>query len=120
MASRRHANWLLLPAAFGAVAAILGGCTYGESTIAQPGLEDICMNAFEDTFGIPNLGNLGGDGNTVSVNINSGNVINAPQIGPNNVSVTSITGNESVGNGNGNVSTCCVNGRCCVKSGDGP
>jgi hypothetical protein len=77
------------------------------------------MNAFDNPFGVPNLGNLAGDGNNVSVNINSGNVINPIQVGPNNVSVTSIAGNQSVGNGNG-VNTCCVNGRCCVQTDGGP
>lgn len=99
-------------------AAALSGVTAAEST-AQPNLESPCTAVIGNLFsGLPDLANLFGSGS--NVNINSGNNISI-QTGPNDVTPAQ---SSSVGNNDGqnsnNVSTCCVNGRCCVSTDGGP
>ena len=115
-------RWLL-PAALIAVAATLGGCTPGGPALAQPNLpEDLCADAINNVFGgIPGLGlpgGPGGNGSGSNISINSGNNVSI-QTGPNNISINSTSTGDST-NGENNVVTCCVNGRCCVSSGIGP
>ena len=124
MASRRHALWLL-PASLGVAGLAIFGATYDESTVAQPA-DDSCMNAPASLpdlskFGIPDIASLLGPGvSGPGLNINSGNNISI-QSGPNNVNPgqSSSVGNNTSQNAN-NVSTCCVNGRCCVSTDGGP
>lgn len=109
-----------------ALAATVVGCTPGASTIAQPDPMDFCAQALHEALaGMPWLHIFGGlhlgalppmDGGSVS--INSGNNVSI-QTGPNNVSINSSNVGGSAINGN-NSFNCCVNGRCCVSSGDGP
>jgi hypothetical protein len=109
-----------------ALAATLLGCTPGASTIAQPDPMDFCAQALHEALaGMPwldipgdlDLGALSpADGGSVS--INSGNNVSI-QSGPNNVSINSSDVGGSANNGSNSFS-CCVNGRCCVSSDDGP
>ncbi len=116
MASRRHALWLL-PASLGVAGLAIFGATYDASTVAQP-VDDSCMNALA---GLPDIASLFGPGvSGPGLNINSGNNISI-QSGPNNVNPgqSASIGNDTSQNAN-NVSTCCVNGRCCVSTDGGP
>ncbi len=115
----------MLSAGLLAVAAI-GGYTPGGSAAAEPGVDNPCMNALNNVMtgipGMPDLGNLFGPGvSGQGVNINSGNNISI-QNGPSNIppNQTSSVGNNGGVNSNNNVSTCCVNGRCCVSTDGGP
>jgi hypothetical protein len=109
-----------------ALAATLLGCTSGASTIAQPDPMDFCAQALDEALaGMPWVDIPGGldlsalppiDGGSVS--INSGNNVSI-QSGPNNVSINSSSVGGSANNGS-NSFNCCVDGRCCVSSGDGP
>ena len=75
------------------------------------------MNALGSIFaGFPDVGSLFGPG----VSINSGNNISI-QTGPNNVNPgqwSSVSNNGS--QNTNNVSTCRINGRCCVQTDDAP
>ena len=123
MASRRHALWLL-PASFGAAGLALFGVASPGTAMAQP-LGDSCMNALAalpdlSKLGLPDIASLFGPGVTgPGVNINSGNNISI-QTGPSNFAPGqfSSVGNNGSQNTN-NVTTCCVNGRCCVGTDGG-
>jgi len=111
----------LLPAALVAAATAFGGYTSQESVIAQPGPEDPCADALGSVLGaLPDLGRLIDSGvGGPAVNINSGNNISI-QTGPSNVTPgqSSSVGNNDSQN-TSNVSTCCINGRCCVSTDGG-
>jgi hypothetical protein len=99
-----------------AAAATLGA----GSAAAQPSLDNPCltaMNSIGNTVnfppGFPFVGDMFGPGFDGSgVNINSGNNINI-QTGPSNIAPVQ---SSSVGN----ISSCCINGRCCVQTDGGP
>jgi hypothetical protein len=122
MVFRRHS----VPIVAIAMAAALSGCGSGASIIAQPDPMDFCAQALHEAMaGMPWIDIPGGvdpgalppmDGSSVS--INSGNNVSI-QSGPNNVSINSSNVGGSANNGNNSFS-CCVNGRCCVSSSDGP
>jgi hypothetical protein len=116
---------------FGRIAAIslavgLLGWTSGAPATAQPDPMDFCAQALHEALAgvpwlhIPDGLDLGAlppmDGGSVS--INSGNNVSI-QSGPNNVSINSSNVGGSANNGN-NSFHCCVDGRCCVSSADGP
>jgi hypothetical protein len=106
----------LMPVAFIAATVTLGECTSVGSAIAQPGLDD-CMNAI-GAIGNVIAGNVGaGNPGLSSGNISNNNI--AISSGPSNVIIQNNSGGDSA-NGANNQVACCINGRCCVKSGDAP
>ncbi len=110
MASRRtisiptQARWLM-PAAFIAAAAALGGCTSAGSPIAQPGLSDLCTNAILSNVGDGDPGNSPWNISNNNIAISSGGSSTIVQSGPG--------GTQSITGGNNQV-TCCINGRNCT------